>query len=318
MSPGSTGSSVTTTSRAPRPLARRLADAVHSDGAPSARNLLVTVFGDAVLPAGPGTEVSVGALHALLADFDVNERLVRTSLSRLVGDGLVVSRSVGRRSLYRIAPDALPTFHHATERIYGAGTMAWDGEWTIVVVDPGAGDADDRQRLRAELGAIGFASAAPNVLVSPIEAPSAVERVACRCGSARAIVTRSHLRTGDGLVDDRILAATSLGLDELSGRYRAFVDEFDGIDLGEVAALSPAQAWKLRLLAVASFRRIALIDPGAPTRLLPVEWPGLAARRLVASIYREVAAPSDTHVAALAAVDPDTHPDRFEVPDSPA
>lgn len=301
-----------------RSLSERLADAVHSDGAPSARNLLVTVFGDAVLLAGAETEVSVGALHALLVDFGVNERLVRTSLSRLVGDGLVESRSVGRRSLYRIAPHAIPTFDDATERIYGARTMAWDGEWTIVVVDAGEGEADDRQQLRSALGSIGFTSAAPNVLVSAVHDPAAVERIAPRSGSARAIVTRSHLRSGGGMVDDRTLASASLGLDELAARYRAFVDDLSGFDVADVASLSPAQAWKLRLLAVASFRRIALIDPGAPARLLPVDWPGFAARRLVGSIYRRVASLADEHVAAVAGIDLRTDPDRFEVPDSPS
>ncbi len=294
-----------------------LAGAIHSDGAPSARNLLVTVFGDAVLLAGADTEVSVGALHALLADFDVKERLVRTSLSRLVADGLVTSRAVGRRSLYRVAPSALPTFHDATERIYGGRSVEWDGEWTLVVVDPGAGDADERQRLRNDLTAIGFATAAPNVLVSPVHEPAIVERVGIGHAPARALVTRSRLETGDAMLDDRALARASLDLDAIADRYRDFVAEFDGLTDATLASLSPAQAWKLRLLAVATFRRTALVDPGAPVRLLPVDWPGFRARRLVASIYCAVVARSDDHVREVADLDPRTPPDRFGVPDSP-
>ncbi len=46
-----------------------------------ARNLLVTVFGDALLPHGPATSASVASPAQLLASFGCNERLVRTSLT---------------------------------------------------------------------------------------------------------------------------------------------------------------------------------------------------------------------------------------------
>ncbi|MGB1609449.1 MAG: hypothetical protein ACPHGX_03545, partial [Ilumatobacteraceae bacterium] len=54
-----------------------------SDGAPSARNLIVTLFGDLI---GTSGRVSVRSIGDLLESFGVNDRLARTSLSRLVGD----------------------------------------------------------------------------------------------------------------------------------------------------------------------------------------------------------------------------------------
>src|SRR5688572_25655361 len=84
--------------------------AVCSGGAPSARNLLVTVFGDVVAPLGPETELTVQQLSAVLADFGASERLVRTSLTRLVNDDLLAARASGRRSFYRVAPTAIDLF----------------------------------------------------------------------------------------------------------------------------------------------------------------------------------------------------------------
>ncbi|MEL0076024.1 MAG: PaaX family transcriptional regulator C-terminal domain-containing protein, partial [Ilumatobacter sp.] len=52
---------------------------------------------------------------------------------------------------------------------------------------------------------------------------------------------------------------------------------------------SDVLALKLRLLIVAEFRRIALADPGLPTRLLPEAWPGREARRIAAELHSAVA-----------------------------
>jgi phenylacetic acid degradation operon negative regulatory protein len=106
---------------------RDLREAACSNGAPSARNLLVTVFGDALLPLGAGTTASVAVLTELLGDFGVSERLVRTSLTRLVNDGLLAVESEGRRSSYGVAPDAHDLFRQADERIYRGAGPDWDG-----------------------------------------------------------------------------------------------------------------------------------------------------------------------------------------------
>jgi phenylacetic acid degradation operon negative regulatory protein len=112
-----------------------LRSAACSDGAPSARNLLVTVFGDALLPHGEETQISVRSLSRLLGAFGVNERLVRTSLTRLVNDGLLTTTAEGRRSFYRVAAPALDLFRQADQRIYRGTSDDWDGSWTIVVIE---------------------------------------------------------------------------------------------------------------------------------------------------------------------------------------
>ena len=63
---------------------------------PRAKSLVVTVFGDSILPHG-GT-VWVGSLIRLLGPFGINERGVRTAVQRLTVEGWLSSRSVGRRA----------------------------------------------------------------------------------------------------------------------------------------------------------------------------------------------------------------------------
>ena len=84
---------------------------------------------------------------------------MRTSLTRLVNDGLLTTTTEGRRSFYRVAPQALDLFRQADHRIYHGTADEWDGSWTIVVIDgtrgdrapprpapPGAGVGRTRQR----------------------------------------------------------------------------------------------------------------------------------------------------------------------------
>lgn len=284
------------------PAVRDLDAAVCSAGAPSARNLLVTVFGDVVAPIGLDTEVSVQALAAVLGGFGVNERLVRTSLSRLVGDELLTVRSAGRRSAYRIAPGAIDLFATADIQIYRGRPAPWDGRWTVVVLDGAESTADRRAALRTELVAVGFGVVAPNVLASPIVTPEVAAGVVHRLGGfEQVLLMRTDIVPGDGLADPRALARRCIDLDEFEQRYAELADRFEAFDADSLATLDAARATKLRLLVVATFRRLALTDPMLPRELLPEDWAGDRARREAARLYDAVVARSDAHLAGLLA-----------------
>lgn len=296
---------------------RELDRAVCSDGAPSARNLLVTVFGDVVLPHGPDTETTVQALTATVADFGVSERLVRTSLSRLVGDGLLATQPHGRRSSYRVATDALDLFRSADERIYRGRARDWDGAWTLVVLDGAEATADHRAHVRAELSGLGFGVVAPNVLASPLVPLSAAADVLCEAGGVeRVVLTRSPLAAGPAMIEPFDLARRCYELDRLSDGYAALARRLESFDATTLAHLDPRRAMKLRLLVVASFRRLALADPMLPADLLPAEWPGDRARVHAARVYAAVARSSDLALSEHLALAVTTDPDRLRAPSS--
>lgn len=271
---------------------------VCSDGAPSARNLIVTAFGDMVLAAGAETETTVQGLTSLLSEFAVNERLVRTSLSRLVQDGLLAVRSEGRRSYYRVAPEALELFGRADERIYRGRPKPWDGAWTLVVLDGAESTAEHRAALRQELATLGLGVVAPNVLGSPlVPAETVAETVARMGGVEHVVVTRAPLVGGDGLVEPSELARRCLGLDGLDAAYAALADRLAAFDDAALARLDDARAAKLRLLVVSTFRRIVLADPMLPEALLPDGWAGARARMAASRCYEATVTASDRWVA---------------------
>jgi phenylacetic acid degradation operon negative regulatory protein len=290
-----------------------LAGARCSEGAPSARNLLVTVLGDTLRLAGDDAEVTVADLTDLLANFDVNERLVRTSLSRIAADGLVTSRSEGRRSYYRIADGARDLFDTADRRIYvGAAEEPWDGSWTIVVVDANEATSAKRAELRQQLTWAGLGTVAPNVMASPVVLPGRVADIVARVGGFdHVLVSRSTVVDGDGLLGVAALARRSVDLGEVERRYREFTERFSAFDDDTLSALDDALAFKLRTLLVATFRRIALADPQLPSELLPDHWIGAAARAVATRVYAAVATASDRHIARIAGLDVTTSRHRF-------
>ncbi len=270
-----------------------------SDGAPSARNLIVTVFGDALLPHGLDTEITVGSLASLLAGFGVNERLVRTSLTRLANDGMLVSRTEGRRAFYRVAENAHELFRRADRRIYSGDHADWDGAWTLVVIDGTEATPARRAALRQELSWAGFGVVAPNVLASPTTEPDEVASAVARVGGlANVLVTRCTVIDGLGLLDSAALAQRSAPLDDLAIGYEEFVARFERFDAAAIAALQPDEAFKLRILLVAAFRRLVLADPSLPRELMPDGWVGARARRVAADLYRAVADDAERYLVA--------------------
>ena len=267
-----------------------LRSATCSNGAPSARNLLVTVFGDVLLPHGIETSASVATLGRLLESFGVNERLVRTSLSRLVNDGLLEARNDGRRSFYRVAPASIELFAQADRRIYSGRPLDWDGSWTIVVIDGTESTAGRRARLRQELAWAGLGVVAPNVMASPVvDAEVAAGVVSRVVGFSNVLVSRSAVVEGAGTLDGEQLARRCAPLDQIGTDYQQFVDRFERFDAGVVAVLDGADAFKLRTLLIAAFRRLVLADPLLPAALLPDDWVGDRARIVAGAVYRLVA-----------------------------
>ena len=95
---------------------KELIDEFRSRPTLRAGSLITTVFGDAIAPRGGN--VWVGSLINVMADFGINERLVRTSVFRLSKDGLLDVRQVGRRSFYGLTAQGARMFGQATQRIY--------------------------------------------------------------------------------------------------------------------------------------------------------------------------------------------------------
>jgi phenylacetic acid degradation operon negative regulatory protein len=269
---------------------------------PRAKSLIVTVFGDAILPHGGS--IWMGSLVTLLEPFGVNERLVRTAVLRLTRDDWLVADSIGRRSYYRLTDVGQHRFGEAEQRIYAAGSVPWDGNWSIVMID--ADSAERRDRIRRDLGWLGFAALSQTLLLHPNpDRASLAETVRDDAQDGHVLVLRATRDKLPGLERDdpetlRRLVQSTWDLDALAAMYQAFLDRFRPAlrVLQDHAESDPEAAFVVRTLAIHEFRRVLLKDPDLPPELLPQGWPGSTARQLCRNIYLTAEQPSERHLLA--------------------
>lgn len=241
-------------------------------------SLIVTIFGDAIAPRGGA--ITLQSLIQIAGAFRLTERLVRTSVARLANEGWLEARREGRQSEYRLAPGGQQRFAEATRRIYGMSPEEWDGQWTLVILPPGA-NAGVRQELRW----LGFGQLSVGILAHPDctleQAEAWLEDIE---GTSGALCLRSS--SGD-LSVDRELVVRGWKLGELTRRYRRFVGTFAPIAdcIRSVAHVPPESAFVIRTLLIHEYRKIHLLDPLLPATLLPAEWIGTAAYELARRLY---------------------------------
>jgi phenylacetic acid degradation operon negative regulatory protein len=270
---------------------------------PRAKSLIVTVFGDAILPHG-GT-VWVGSLIHLLGPLGVNERGVRTAVQRLTVERWLSNRSFGRRSDYTPTPESRPRFEEADRRIYAAAAPHWDGTWCLVLLGQAGISTSLRDTARRELRWHGFGEISPTLLLHPAADPGSLRRTLDDLAlTGRAIVLEGA--AGAAFVPDpptgspalRELVHSAWRLKELALEYRDFLDRFSPLDEMQDGHLlqDPQTCFGLRTLAIHEYRRILLRDAQLPEELLPEHWEGRAARGLCARLYGRLEARAAEHL----------------------
>lgn len=274
---------------------QKLIDEFRAQPTLRAGSLITTVFGDAIAPRG-GT-VWLGSLIGVMAGFGINERLVRTSVFRLVRDGWLESQLIGRRSYYSLTMEGRERFEQATHRIYGEPVEHWDGRWCLLLLS--ALDAPARDLVRKECGWLGFGPMSANVLAHPAPDLADLDVTLRRLGVDEAVVAlQGQTICGDGAM--RELAISCWNLDEIDARYADFVKRFRPVykSLSGTAEIPAKSAFLVRTLLIQEYRKVLLRDPWLPAELLPAGWHGGAAYQLCRNLYRAVHAPADAYLDA--------------------
>ena len=107
---------------------RDLTRHLHAQGRLRVWSVIVTILGEIAQPEGG--EISMAALLELCVALDIEPQAVRTAMSRLSKDGLVVGTREGRTANYQFSSQALAEYHVAANVIYAAPKLVED--WTFV------------------------------------------------------------------------------------------------------------------------------------------------------------------------------------------
>jgi phenylacetic acid degradation operon negative regulatory protein len=255
-------------------------------------SLIVTIFGDVVVPRGG--EVWAGTLSDLLGLMRIDAPAVRAALSRLARDGWLDRVKVGRLSYCALSDEGRRAFGPALARVYrrAPGETPGDAPPELRVLVLPEGDA--RAALRGAALAAGYGQLGPGILLGT---PSSAGLPGDAAGNG--IVTlRASLLSGS----QEELVERAFDLAPLAARYRAFVAAHAPLAaaLDEGGRLSDEAAVVARILLIHDYRRLILRDPLLPRALLPADWPGHAANALAARLYAALRPGAEAWIAAHA------------------
>ena len=258
-------------------------------------SLIVTFFGDVV--SQHGNTIWLGSLVRAMASLGINERLVRTSVFRLIQEGWLESDRVGRRSFYRFSDYGSHEYERAARRIYALDQINWQGHWQLLLPQ----DIPDRHKdkLRRSLHWQGYRAIAPGTFAKPgdggtalresLEEFDAVDRVLILDATTSDLVSPELMRT---------IVHESWQLDEVAREYRDFLANFRALGrwTRRKPVADPEMAFIARTLLIHDYRRILLHDTPLPEELLPAAWPGAKALQLTGQVYRDLARPSVDYI----------------------
>ncbi len=264
---------------------------------PRAKSLIVTVYGDAILPHGGTAWLS--DLINMMKVFGIGERVVRTAVFRLTQDGILTARQIGRRSVYSLTESGRQDFDAAQKRIYAPARPqeAADTAWQIALLTS-AIDSTERDALRKALGWTGYGSLGPQVLLGIGGSLDAAKQEIEHLGLEDRVAL-FEAAPGSPIATLRALCRETWDLEETDSAYRAFLDSFapvlDAIESNK-KALTPETAFELRIMMVHVYRRALLRDPGLPSDIMPETWSGRRATELAAQIYDILKQPTQAYL----------------------
>ena len=255
----------------------------------SARSVLVTILGDALLPVSKSAWLA--HLIKLAEPYNFSSRLVRTSLFRLADEGWVTSERHGRQSKYMLTSFAQREFADAAARIYSNDRPALDGKWTLVLFEGTRISIRERDRLARHLGWHGFVALERGVLASPICGVETVRQILAEAfPQVLSAVAEAEFPDIDALVQKGFFSS-AFAFDDFDMAYQGFVDAYAEFD-GGFATMSPMDAYCARTMLIHDLRRVTLRMPPLPGELLPTPWSGNEAYALAARLYPRLCAES--------------------------
>ena len=249
-----------------------------------AGSFVVTLFGDVI--SQHGNCVWLGSIINCLEGFGLNARQVRTAVGRLVQENWLESRQVGRKSYYSFTQNGQRQFMRAARRIYARKLPDWDGNWTLVLITQSAPLL--RDRLRRELGWLGFGQLNGNSFAHPSADKAALSELLSELGIENNLLVMraaTDTLTSEEIVKDTVYRSWTL--EEMKPRYVQFCQIFGGT-LQELQNASKDNSWqmfRLRLLLIHEYRRMLLKTTELPDELLPSQWLGSKALGIASALY---------------------------------
>lgn len=259
------------------------------------QDLVITMLGTYLQPRSK--RFWSGGLVELLGEFGFSPGAARIALIRLVNRELLERTRVGRLAFYSLTTRSRKLLKEGDSRIFslGRGPVTADG-WTVIWHAIPEDLRLERGRLSRRLRFLGFGALQDGTWVSPHnredEAVEVIEDLGVQkfCG----VLIGSPAEA----LDFRTFVSRMWPLDELSKRYKAYVDEFKPFTSRR---MSDKKAFQVRTRAVHAFRNFPALDPQLPDDFMSQPKFRDEAIEVFTSIYERLAEQSTRYFEAATA-----------------
>ncbi len=235
---------------------------------------MLTLYGSYVLPRGG--EIGIGSLIKLLSNFNLSELSIRSAVSRMCRSGLLHAKRLNRKSYYSLTSEGHNLLTGGAQRIFQRKESQWDGNWHIVTYSIPERIRQARDRLRLELGWMGFGALGEATWISPNDLSGEVKKL-LQSLNIKEYVHIFSAQHQDS-TDPKRIVARCWDLDNIHRRYAEFLTEYrpklenhlKRLQTGET--IESSECFVERFNLIHEYRKLPFFDPDLPLALLPKNW----------------------------------------------
>jgi phenylacetic acid degradation operon negative regulatory protein len=235
---------------------------------------MLTLYGDYVLHRG--SEIGIGSLVTLLGNFGLSEQAIRSAVSRMCRSGLLKAKRTNRKSYYSLTSEGHSLLTEGAQRIFQRKKSHWDGNWNIVTYSIPEPMRQARDRLRLELGWMGYGALSEATWISPYDRTREVKNLLERLHIEEYVHIFSAQRQGG--TDPREIVSRCWDLGKIHQKYADFLTEYrpkleerlKRLAAGET--IEPSECFVARFNLIHEYRKLPFFDPDLPLELLPENW----------------------------------------------
>lgn len=234
-------------------------------------------------------EIGVDELIYLFRPFKLNPQAVRVLLSRLKSKGIVSNRRVGKKSYYFLTEQGKQYLTWGWGQIFHKETLEWNGKWRIVIYNIPEKIRKKRDEFRLYLMFNRYASLNSGIWICPegkgaISSEQLLEKVT-RLGLEEYV----QLFTADnvGLGDNIKIVDKAYNLERIIEGYTNYIQEYGARMEKYKKIKEQGKACQIEKYYVERFKMgfdfldLIKLDPKLPPELLPSNWNGLEAEKIL-------------------------------------
>jgi len=240
----------------------------------SPRAAMLTLYGDYILRKGG--EIGIGSLVRLLVNFGLSEQAIRSAVSRMCRSNLLKAKHTKRKSYYSLTREGRSLLTEGAQRIFERKDYSWDGTWNIVTYSIPEPKRWARDRLRLELGWMGYGPLSEATWICPYDLTREVQNLLQRLKIEEYVHIFSARHQGG--TAPRKIVSRCWHLDKIHQRYVDFLSEYrpkleehlKRLQTGET--IEPSECFVARFNLIHEYRKLPFFDPDLPLELLPDNW----------------------------------------------